>query len=202
MGSLGGQFRRAVDDPRIFAAVDHFVYGSTIHRSDDLGETWEPVTESPAYPSNSERELNTVWTVVPGRTSDPGTVYAGVDEAELFVSRAGGEHWEEVRGLGEHESRPNWFPGKGGPCCHSVLVDPTNLDRMWVAISAVGVFRTTDGGTSWTLENDGLKIVMPDDEYEGIGSCVHRLAHHPSRPERLFQQNHLGVFRSTNAADS
>lgn len=143
-----------------------------------------------------------MWTVVPGRKTDSETVYAGVDEAGLFASRDGGEHWSELSGLREHESRDHWFPGKGGLCCHSVLVDPTDPDRLWVAISAVGVFRTTDGGTSWTLQNDGLERVVPDEEVGDIGSCVHRLVHHPSRPERLFQQNHLGVFRSTDGADS
>lgn len=189
-------------EPRMVAAVDHFVYGPTIHRSDDLGRSWEQVPESPAYPEDADHELNQVWTIVPGRADESDTLYAGVDEAGLFVSHDGGTHWSEVEGLTAHETRSRWLPGKGGLCCHSILPHPTNPDRMWVGISAVGVFRTDDGGGTWPLKNDGLEIAAPDEERDDIGSCVHRLILDPTDPDRLFQQNHLGVFRSTDAGDS
>jgi len=190
------------DEPRLFAAVGHFVYGSTIHRSDDGGETWTQVEGTPAYAADSGFELNRVWTVVPGRADEPETLYAGVDEAGLFVSRDGGDTWSAMEGLAAHETRPQWFPGNGGLCLHSILVHPTDPDRLWVGISAVGVLRTDDGGDTWTLCNDGLAVAAQDDDYPTLGSCVHRLALDPTDPDRLFQQNHMGVFRSTDGADA
>jgi photosystem II stability/assembly factor-like uncharacterized protein len=187
---------------RLFAAVGHFVYGPTIHRSDDGGDRWEQVEASPTYPADADRELNQIWTVEPGRRDDPRTLYAGVDEAGLFVSRDGGDSWAEVEGLSDHDTRAKWFPGKGGLCCHSVLVHPDDPDRLWVGISAVGVFRTDDGGETWSLTNDGLEVVAPDDDHDALGSCVHRLVLDPTDPDRLYQQNHRGVFRSTNAGDT
>lgn len=177
-----------VDDragPRLFAAFGHFVYGSTVHRSDDGGASWDQVEHSPAYPEDADRELNRVWTFVPGRDSAPETLYAGVDEAGLFVTRDGGDTWAEVDGLSDHETRSRWFPGKGGLCCHSVLVHPDDPNRLWVGVSAVGVLRTDDGGDSWTLLNDGLEVVAPDDDHETLGSCVHRLVLDPTDPNRL-----------------
>lgn len=184
---------------RLFAGVGHFVYGPTVHRSTDDGASWEQVEASPAY--DRDRELNQIWTVVPGRVDDPDTVYAGVDEAGLFVSRDGGDTWGEMEGLTNHETVERWFPGKGGLCCHSVLPHPDDPDRLWVGISAVGVFRTDDGGDSWTLVNDGLEVAAPDDDHGTLGSCVHRLVLDPTDPDRLFQQNHLGVYRSTDAGE-
>ena len=189
-------------EPRMLAGVGHFVYGPTIHRSDDLGESWEQVPESPAYAEDADHEVNQVWSIVPGRDDEPGVFYAGVDEAGLFRSDDGGERWTEVPGFTEHETRSQWHPGKGGLCCHSVLPHPTDPDRMWVGVSAVGVFRTDDGGETWALKNDGLEVVVPDEEHDGLGSCVHRLILDPTDPDRLFQQNHRGTFRSTDAADS
>lgn len=188
--------------PRLFAAVGHFVYGATIHRSDDLGETWEQVPAGPSYPEDAEDDLNQIWTLVRGPQDEPEVLFAGVDEAGLFVSTDGGSHWEERHGLRGHESRDHWFPGKGGLCCHSILQHPDDPDRLWVGISAVGVFRSDDGGDSWEAKNDGLDIIVPDDERDDIGTCVHRLVLDPSDSDRLYQQNHRGTFRSTDGADS
>ena len=190
------------EEPRIYAAVGHLAYGPTVHRSDDGGATWEQVPESPAYPEEDDRALERVWTVVPGPADEPGTLYAGVAEAGLFVSRDGGDTWAEVEGLAAHETRDRWQPGLGGLCVHSVLQDPADADRLWLGISAVGVLRTGDAGDTWTLCNDGLAVAAPDDEHETLGSCVHRLALDPTDPERLYQQNHRGVFRSTDAGDA
>lgn len=186
---------------RLYAAVGHFVYGSTVQWSDDLGKNWEQAAESPAYPEESDRELNQVWTIVPS-PHDPDTLYAGVDEAGLFVSRDRGDTWSAVSGLNDHGTRDQWFPGKGGLCLHSILVDPDDPDRMWVGISAVGVFRTVDGGDTWTLQNDGLELVDQDLAEGPVGSCVHRVVLDPTDPDRLFQQNHRGVFRSADGADT
>ena len=187
---------------RLHAAVGHVVYGPTIHRSDDFGETWEQVEGTPAYPEDAERELDQVWRIEPGRADEPDTLYAGVAEAGLFVSRDGGDTWDEVPGLNEHGTRPDWMPGAGGLCCHTILHDPNDADRMWVGISAVGVFRTDDGGESWQPKNTGVEVVDPDLAEGGVGSCVHGLVLDPTDPGRLYQQNHRGVYRSTDAGDT
>ena len=182
--------------PAMYAAVGHFVYGPAIHISKDLGRTWQQVEHPPKYESN--HTLNNVWCVVPGRESEPGVLYAGVDEAGLFVSRDSGWHWENLSGLSDHRTREEWCPGNGGLCCHSVLLDPSNENRMWAGISAVGVFRTDDGGQTWEASNDGLEIIVEGKTHKDIGTCVHRMVLDPANPERLFQQNHRGVFRSTD----
>jgi photosystem II stability/assembly factor-like uncharacterized protein len=159
----------------LYAAVGHFVYGPTIQRSTDLGATWTQAATNPAYPETADAEVNTIWTVVPGRAADPDVLYAGVDEAGVFVSDDRGVNWRELEALRGHETHDHWFPGNGGLCCHSILLDPDDADRMWVGISAVGVFRTEDGGVSWTLQNDGLTVAAPAEEYPTLGSCVHSL---------------------------
>lgn len=188
-------------DGRLFAAVSHFVYGPTIHRSRDGGQSWTQVDQSPAFSGDDSRDLNQIWTLTPGPPSQPETLYAGVDDVGLFVSHDGGNHWAELEGLTDHQTRDRWMGGKGGLCCHSILVDPEKPERIWVGISAVGVFRTTDGGTTWTLQNDGLATVGEDEPADSLGSCVHRLIHDPANPDHLFQQNHMGVYRSRDGGD-
>src|SRR5689334_7876159 len=129
---------------RLFAGTSHFVYGPTIRVSDDWGETWTQLENGPKYTEESGFKLNQIWQIVPGHPLQPQTYYAGVDEAGLFASQDGGLNWAEVKGLTNHPTRPNWFPGNGGLCLHTILVDPNNAQRMWIAISAVGVFRTED----------------------------------------------------------
>lgn len=182
--------------PMMYAAVGHFVYGPAVHISGDLGKSWKQVEHAPKY--ESKHKLNNVWCVVPGRASEQGTLYAGVDEAGLFVSHDSGWHWEEMRGLSNHPTREEWHPGAGGLCCHSVLLDPENKKRMWVGISAVGVFRSNDAGETWEASNDGLDIIIEGETHKDVGTCVHRMILDPIDSDRLFQQNHRGVFRSTN----
>ncbi len=189
-------------DLAIYAAVGHFVYGPTIQVSRDFGRTWKQIENGPRYSEDSESKLNRIWCVVPGHPSEPGVLYAGVDEAGLFVSRDGGVHWREVESLSRHPTRSEWAPGAGGMCCHTVLVDPQDKRRMWVGISAVGVFRTDDGGATWEVKNEGLPIAAESEEYDNVGSCVHRLVLSPDEPGVLYQQNHMGVFRSTDAGDN
>lgn len=186
----------------LYAGVGHFVYGPTIQVSHDLGRRWTQLENGPSYDEGAGRKLNRIWCVVPGHASEPEVLYAGVDEAGLFVSRDGGAHWQEVEGLSRHPTRGAWGPGAGGLCCHTILVDPTEKDRMWVGISAVGAFRTDDGGATWELKNDGLPIVSDSQEFANLGSCVHRMVLAPDDSRMLYQQNHQGVFRSTDGADS
>jgi photosystem II stability/assembly factor-like uncharacterized protein len=184
--------------PRLYAAVGHFVYGPTVQISDDFGESWQQAEQSPRYAEDSPHKVNNVWCVVPGRASDPDTLYAGVDEAGLFVSHDRGRQWEEIEGLTNHPTREEWCPGAGGLCCHSICVHPQDAGRLWIGISAVGVFRSTDGGASWQASNDGLPIVIEGKTHKDVGTCVHHMILDPRNPDRLFQQNHQGVFRSTN----
>lgn len=188
--------------PRMFAAVGSYVYGPTINVSDDLGQSWRQIEKGPSYPADVDSKLKDIWCVVPGIESEPETLYSGVADAGMFVSRDRGESWKEFEGLRGHPTREEWTPGLGGLCCHSILVDPNNSQRIWAGISSVGVFRSDDGGKSWTVKNDGLEIVIPTRQHKDIGSCVHRLVIDPHDSTRLFQQNHKGLFRSTDAGDS
>ncbi len=187
---------------RIFVGTSTFQTGPTIRVSSDLGATWTPVKRDPQMPDDSKAELKHIWQIVPGHPSQPGTWYAGVDDAALFVSRDDGDTWDEVTGLTNHPTRLIWQPGYGGLCLHSIIVDPTNAQRLWVGISAVGVFRTDDGGTTWTLCNNGLPNIAPDFLTEPCGRCVHKLVLDPSRPGALAMQFHGGVYLSDNAGDS
>ena len=188
--------------PVVWAAVGHHVYGATVQHSRDLGRTWTQVENGPRYAEDAGRTLERVWTVVPGRQDEPEVLWAGVAEAGLFESRDGGESWREVPGLNEHPTRPSWQPGAGGLCAHTVLLDPVDDRRMWVGISAVGVFRSDDGGESWQVRNEGLPIAVPDKDHPEVGSCVHKMVVAPDRPSRLYQQNHQGVFRSDDGGDA
>ena len=187
---------------RVFAGTSHFVYGPTIRVSDDGGENWTQVEGSPQYSQESGFQLNRIWQIVPGHPSEPGTFYAGVDEAGLFVSRDGGATWSEVTGLTQHHTRPEWAPGNGGLCLHTILVDPNNAKRMWVGMSAVGVFRTDDGGETWKVCNKGIHDVPTGVETSEVGRCVHKIVLDPADPNTLYMQYHGGVFKSTDAADT
>jgi len=145
-------------------------------------------------------EFKRVWHLEPSLT-DPDTVYAGVEDAGLFRSVDGGKSWHELSGLRGHGTGPNWQPGAGGMCLHTIILDPKNPNRIYIAISAAGAFRTEDGGKTWKPINRGLKSpYIPDPEAE-IGHCVHHVAIHPSRPDVLFMQKHWDVMRSDNAGD-
>lgn len=187
---------------RVFAGTSHFVYGPTIRVSDDLGATWTQVEAGPQYRAEGGSKLNRIWQIVPGHPTQPGTLYAGVDEAGLFASRDGGTTWEEVTGLTRHPTRDEWAPGNGGLCLHTILVDPANAQRMWIGISAVGVFRTDDGGESWKTRNQGLPQVVTGVRTQDVGRCVHKIVLDPSDSNTLYCQFHGGVFKSTDAADS
>jgi photosystem II stability/assembly factor-like uncharacterized protein len=183
-----------------------------IQRSNDGGTTWEAVNNKFVYdgvPGTHQWfdgtphpwEFKRVWHLEPSLT-DPDTVYAGVEDAALFRTTDGGQNWSEMPGLRGHGSGPHWQPGAGGLCLHTILLDPSNAKRMFIAISAAGAFRTDDGGTTWLPINRGLKSQgIPNEEAE-VGHCVHRIAMHRSRPSVLFMQKHWDVMRSDNAGDS
>ncbi|WP_414664688.1 WD40/YVTN/BNR-like repeat-containing protein [Horticoccus sp. 23ND18S-11] len=188
---------------RILAGTGHFMHGPTIRTSRDAGATWEPVQRDPAFATGATAELKHIWQIVPGHASQPGTWYAGVDDAALFVSRDDAQTWSELTGLTSHPTRPRWMPGFGGLCLHSILVDPTNAQRLWVGISAVGVFRSDDAGEHWKLCNEGLPNVAPEFVKDpDMGRCVHKMVLDPERPGVLYIQYHGGVFKSEDAAES
>jgi hypothetical protein len=176
------------------AGVGSNWFGASIHRSPDL-ENWSQIENGPTY--GDERALSQIWVF----HNIGKRIYAGVAEAGLFASDDDGETWQAIKGLNEQPTRSEWMPGAGGLCAHRLL---SADDTIWVGISAVGVFRSDDAGVTWQLKNDG---VPPAGQPEGvprpeIGYCVHNLDHDPSRPNRLWRQDHMGVFRSSDGGDT
>jgi photosystem II stability/assembly factor-like uncharacterized protein len=145
-------------------------------------------------------EFKRVWHLEPS-LSDPETVYAGVEDAAIFRSTDGGNNWQELPGLRGHGTGPKWQPGAGGMCLHTIILDPSNPQRIWIAISAAGAFRTDDGGKSWKPINQGLRSQYIPDPNAEVGHCVHHIAMNPKRPGTLFMQKHWDVMRSDNAGD-
>ncbi|MGW5052054.1 exo-alpha-sialidase [Actinokineospora sp. NPDC004072] len=187
--------RRAV--PRILAGVASEHWGPTVATSDDLGATWQEPDHAPvAFPADTGASLARVWQLAPGPAGQPDVVYAGTEPSALFRSTDGGRTFELVRGLWEHPHRKDWFPGFGGQAVHSVIPHPTDPDHVTVAMSTGGVYRTTDGGASFAPSNTGIKAYFLPDPYPEYGQCVHKIAQHPSRPDRFYAQNHHGVYRS------
>ena len=197
------------DPDRIYVSQSSGWFGQLIQRSDDSGKTWEPMDNQFVYDgvpgthqwydgTQHPWEFKRVWYLQPSLT-DPDTVYAGVEDAALFRSSDGGHSWQELPGL-RNAKGDLWQPGAGGMCLHTILLDPSNSDRIFIAISAAGAFRTDDGGQTWLPINRGLKspYELPDPTAE-VGHCVHNLAMHPSRPGVLFMQKHWDVMRSDDA---
>jgi BNR/Asp-box repeat len=200
------------DPNRLYASQSSGWFGQQIQRSDDGGQTWDPVGNAFVFDGDPGThqwydgtprpwEFKRVWHLEPSPT-DPDTVYAGAEDAALFRSTDGGQTWQELpalRGVKGHL----WQPGAGGMCLHTIVLDPSQPERIFIAISAAGVFRTDDAGQTWRPMNRGLKspYELPDPDAE-VGHCVHRLAQHPSRPHVLFMQKHWDVMRSDDASES
>lgn len=221
----GWNLMHMVMDPRtqrLHAAVDHFVFGATTHFSDDMGATWKQSPMPPIFtrPSVSGRPGGTpeeaysgrpipdtpeqvirVWNIEPGRVDEPNVLYAGVQPAALFKSTDGGDSWSLNEDLYDHPHRGQWMSGAGGLCLHSIVLDPRDHDRMYVGVSAGGVYRTDDGGKTWQPRNRNVIADYSADTTPEFGQCVHKFAIHPARPDVLFQQNHCGIYRSDNRGD-
>ncbi len=190
---------------RLWAAVNSLHFGSFLSKSDDFGKTWsDPETYNIKFPEGSETSLKQIWQIAQGHPSEPDTLYCGVEPAALFKSTDAGETWALDRGLFDHPHRPQWMPGGGGLCLHTILPDPTNPERLFVAISTGGVYRTDDGGKNWQPRNLGIRATFlpPDQQYPEWGQCVHKVVRHPSNPNRMFLQHHWGVYRSDDSGDS
>jgi photosystem II stability/assembly factor-like uncharacterized protein len=201
-----------VDPNRLYASQTSGWFGQMVQRSDDGGKSWEAVGNEFKYEGNPGThqwydgtqhpwEFKRVWHFEPSLTN-PDVVYAGVEDAAIFRSADGGRTWQELPGL--RNAKGNlWQPGAGGMAVHTIIEDPSRPGRIYVAISAAGVFRSDDSGQTWRARNRGLKaqFELPDPEAE-VGHCVHRIAMHPSRPDVLFMQKHWDVMRSNDSAES
>ncbi|MGO4258394.1 WD40/YVTN/BNR-like repeat-containing protein [Marmoricola sp. RAF53] len=189
------------DRPRLFAGASSPWTGPMIQVSDDLGQTWRP-TSGAHFPEGAGASVERIWQLVPGAT--PGVVYAGTEPGAVFRSDDGGERFELVRGLWDHPHRPEWGAGFGGQAFHTILPHPTDPDSVTVAISTGGCYQTADGGSTWEPRNDGvIALFLPEGEqYPEFGQCVHKVTRHPDRPDRLYLQNHGGVYRSDDHAAS
>ncbi len=200
------------DPNRLYASQSSSWFGQVMHRSSDGGQTWETVGNQFNYEgtpgphkwydgSPHPYEFKRVWHLEPS-LHDPDTVYAGVEDAALFKSTDAGATWSELPGLRTHPTAPEWAPGAGGLCLHNSIQDPTDPDRMFIAISSAGAFRTDDAGKTWRPINKGLRSNYIPDEDAEVGHCVHHVAMHPSRPQTLFMQKHWDVMRTDDAGES
>ena len=200
------------DPDRLYASQSTGWFGQLVQRSDDGGASWQPVGNEFRYDGDPGPhqwydgtphpwEFARVWHLEPSWT-DPDTVYAGVEDAALFRSTDGGHQWQELPGLRGQGSGSSWMPGAGGMCLHTIILDPHDSNRIYVAVSAAGAFRTRDAGTTWQPINKGLHSEgIPDPDAE-VGHCVHHVAMHPQRPDVLFMQKHWDVMRSDDGGDS
>ncbi len=210
-------------DQRIHASAVHEVFGPSTHFSDDFGETWAQAENPPVFerPSAAHRPLGTpdeardpeealqkteevlkVWKIEPGREDEADTLYAGVEPAALFKSTDCGQTWQINQSLYDHPHRADWFPGAGGLCLHTIVPHPTDVNQMWLAISTGGCYYTSDGGKNWNPRNKNLRADFLPEKLPEYGQCVHKIVMHPEHPNRLYQQNHCGMYRSDNGGES
>ncbi len=187
--------------PSIYVVGKSAWWGPGLKISHDFGETWIDSSGDVRFAEGRELSVERIWIVERDHRSGQGTLYAGVDPGALFRSADGGDTWEEVRSLTEHPTREKWQPGAGGLMVHSMCFDSGNPERMFVGISAAGVFRTDDGGRTWHPKNKGVRADFLPETFPTVGQCVHHLEMHSSRSEVLYQQNHCGVYRTENAGD-
>jgi photosystem II stability/assembly factor-like uncharacterized protein len=188
---------------RLWAGPNSMHWGGLLRSSDDFGRTWtNPEAANVKFPEGTGASLQQIWQIAPGRPGEPETLYCGVEPAALFVSRDAGETWSIVDGLWNHPHRPLWQPGGGGLCLHTIFLDPERAERMGIAISTGGVYLTDDGGRNWRASNTGVRADFLPDKHPEFGQCVHKVAQSKQRPDRLFLQNHWGLYRSDNRGES
>jgi hypothetical protein len=188
---------------RIWAGVQSMHWGAVLRTSDDFGGNWtNPEEANIRFPAGAEWSLKNIWQITRGPAGQPDTLYCGVEPAALFVTHDAGESWSLVQGLYDHPHRARWEPGFGGLCLHTVLPDPADDQRITVAISTGGVYQSADGGKSWSAKNNGVRAEFLPDKHPEFGQCVHKIAQHPKHPQRLYLQNHWGLYKSEDGGES
>ncbi len=215
----GSEIYHVVADPRhpgdLYAAVNSGFWGPMVQRSRNWGKKWEeiatPLTpgfkrRKPAFNSDDpttpvKRPVNNLWHIEPGLASEPDTLYLGADPHLLFRTRDLGKSWQPVRSINEHPDRKDWNPGAGGPCLHTILLDPRDADRLYVGMSSVGTFRSDDGGKSWKPTNRGVETPFLPTKFPETGQCVHHVAIDAADPDTFYRQDHGGMYVSHNRMD-
>ena len=188
---------------RIWAGPQSMHFGSLLRSSDNFGKTWtNPEEANVKFPTRTETALQRIWQIAPGRAEEPNTLYCGVEPAALFVSKDAGETWSFMEALWDHPQRANWQPGGGGLCLHTILPDPEDKKRMRIAVSAAGMYVTDDNGATWRPSNKGVRAEFLPNKYPEFGQCVHKVVQARSKPQRMFLQNHWGLYRSDDRGES
>lgn len=216
---IGYEVYHVVADPRhpgeLYAAVNSDFWGPMVQRSRNWGRTWTEVATPLTPPRksrtpqfNSEdpttplpRVLNRIWHIEPGRPEEPETLYLGADPHLLFRTSDRGASWEPIEAINQHPSRSGWNPGAGGACLHTILLDPRTPERMYIGLSAVGTFRTEDGGRSWIPTNRGVLAPFQPDKHPETGQCVHHVAADRADPDTFYRQDHGGMYVSHDRMD-
>jgi photosystem II stability/assembly factor-like uncharacterized protein len=188
---------------RIWAGPNSMHWGGLLRSSDDFGQTWtNPEAANVKFPEPAGVALKQIWQIAPGRDDEPGTIYCGVEPAAIFTSRDAGETWALNEGLWNHPQRAQWQPGGGGLCLHTILLDPADGNRIRIAVSTGGMYVTEDGGASWRPSNTGVRAVFLPDHYPEFGQCVHKVVQSKQNPNRMFLQNHWGLYRSDDRGET
>jgi photosystem II stability/assembly factor-like uncharacterized protein len=188
---------------RIWAGPNSMHWGGLLRSSDDFGQTWtNPEAANVKFPESTGKALKQIWQIAPGRDGEPDTLYCGVEPAAVFTSRDAGATWSLNEGLWNHPQREKWEPGGGGLCLHTILLDPADLKRIRIAVSTGGMYVTEDGGATWRPSNQGVRADFLPDKHPEFGQCVHKVTQSPQKPERMFLQNHWGLYRSDDRGES
>jgi len=188
---------------RIWAGPNSMHWGGLLRSSDDFGRTWtNPEEANVKFPGGTGAALKQIWQIVPGRDGEPETLYCGVEPAAVFTSRDAGATWSLNEGLWNHPQRAEWQPGGGGLCLHTILLDPADINRVRVAVSTGGMYVSADGGSTWRPSNAGVRAVFLPDTYPEFGQCVHKVVQSRQQPDRMFLQNHWGLYRSDDRGDT
>jgi hypothetical protein len=186
----------------LYATTNSAVFGALVQRSDDRGRNWDHLNQGLDFAADEERRVREIWQVLPGHPDREGEVWAGTGEAGLFRSPDRGVTWEPVDALNNRAGDDGWFPGFGGLILHTILPDPRDPDRLYVAVSTGGAYRTDDNGASWQPINRNVRADFLPDPLPETGQCVHKMVQHPAQSNTLYQQNHCGVYRSDDRGDN